>query len=60
MKYSATRQASGTHPRGKEAPPSAARRWLGRALLAAAMMVAANAAWLPAKAALAQQLLHSS
>lgn len=60
MKNSATRQASGTHPRGKEAPPSAARRWLGRALLAAAMMVAANAAWLPAKAALAQQLLHSS
>lgn len=60
MNYSATRQASGTHPRGKEAPPSPARRWLGRALLAAAMMIAANAAWLPAKAALAQQLLHSS
>lgn len=60
MKFSATRQASGTHPRGKEAPPSPARRWLGRALLAAAMMIAANAAWLPAKAALAQQLLHSS
>ncbi len=60
MNYSATRQASGTYPRGKEAPPSPARRWLGRALLAAAMMIAANAAWLPAKAALAQQLLHSS
>ena len=60
MNYSATRQASGTHPRGKEAPPSPARRWLGRALLAAAMMIAANAAWLPAKAALAQQLLQSS
>lgn len=60
MNNSAMRQASGTYPRGKEAPPSPARRWLGRALLAAAMMIAANAAWLPAKAALAQQLLHSS
>lgn len=56
----ATRQASGTYPRGKEAPPVPARRWLGRALLAAAMLIAANAAWLPAKAALAQQLLQSS
>ena len=60
MNNRATRQASGTHPRGKEAPPSPARRWLGRALLAAAMVIAANAAWLPAKAALAQQLLQSS
>ena len=60
MKKSAIRQASGTDPRGREAPPSPARRWLGRALLAASMMIAANAAWLPAKAALAQQLLHSS
>lgn len=60
MKNRATRQASGTHPRGKEAPPFPARRWLGRVLLAAAMVMAANAAWLPAKAALAQQLLQSS
>lgn len=60
MKSSATRQASGTHSRGREAPPFPARRWLGRTLLAAAMLVAANAAWLPAKAALAQQLLQSS
>lgn len=60
MKNSAMRQASGTYPRGKDAPPSPARRWLGRALLATAMMIAANAAWLPAKAALAQQMLQSS
>lgn len=60
MNSSGNRQASGTYSRGKEAPPSPARRWLGRTLLAAAMMIAANAAWLPAKAALAQQLLHSS
>lgn len=60
MNSSTTLPASGTHPRGKEAPPFFARRWLGRTLLAAAMLVAANAAWLPAKAALAQQLLQAS
>ena len=60
MIFRATAAASGTHPRGKEAPPFPARRWLGRALMAAAMVLAANAAWLPAKAALAQQLLQSS
>lgn len=52
--------ASGTHSRGREAPPSPARRWIARALMAAALVLAANAAWLPAKAALAQQLLQSS
>ena len=51
---------SGTHSRGREAPPSPARRWIARALMAAALVMAANAAWLPAKAALAQQLLQSS
>ena len=60
MNKSVNATASGTHPRGKEAPPSPARRWLGRALMASAMLLAANAAWLPAKAALAQQLLQSS
>ena len=52
--------ASGTDSRGKEAPPSPARRWLARALMATALVLAAHAAWLPAKAALAQQLLQSS
>ncbi len=52
--------ASGTHSRGREAPPSRWRRWTGRALMAAAVLLAAQAAWLPAKAALAQQLLQSS
>ena len=55
-----TATASGTHSRGKEAPPSALRRWLGRAMMLGAMALAANAAWLPAKAALAQQLLQSA
>lgn len=60
MKTSVSATASGTHPRGKEAPPSPARRWLGRALMACALLLAANAGWLPAKAVLAQQLLQSS
>ena len=60
MTFRRTATASGTHSRGKEAPPSLARRWLARSLLVAAMGLAASAAWLPAKAALAQQLLQSS
>ena len=55
--------------RGREAPPlprhlrgtaASARRWLANGLLLAALCLAANAAWLPAKAALAQVLLHDS
>lgn len=73
MKSAVFGTASGMHPRGKEAPPLAAkpprhlrgtaasaRRWLANGLLLAALVLAANAAWLPAKAALAQGLLQSS
>lgn len=73
MKSTVFATASGMHPRGKEAPPLAAkrprhlrgsaasaRRWLANGLLLAALCLAANAAWLPAKAALAQALLQSS
>jgi sortase A len=82
-----TRAASGTHSRGKEAPPSAPdrrvdpdaplsthgrhsprrdqrtakpRTWVARGLLIVALVLAAQAAWMPAKAALAQHLLASS
>lgn len=61
------------HPRDREVPPrrqprprglrgtlAPARRWLGLGLLLAATALAAQAAWLPAKAALAQHLLQSS
>jgi sortase A len=81
------RAASGTHSRGKEAPPVAPdpcggpdaplaahglhsprrdqraarpRTWVARTLLIAALVLAAQAAWMPAKAALAQHLLASS
>ena len=67
--------ASRMHPRDKEVPPprrcmprprslrgsaAPARRWLARALLLAAGVLAVQAAWLPAKAALAQGLLEST
>lgn len=67
--------ASRMHPRDKEVPPprrysprprglrgsaAPARRWLARALLLAASVLAVQAAWLPAKAALAQGLLEST
>ncbi|WP_460454929.1 class GN sortase [Arenimonas aestuarii] len=63
------------HPRDKDVPPAIrrmprprglrgsaapARRWLARTLLLAAGLLAAQAAWLPAKAALAQVLLATS
>lgn len=73
MKSTVFATASGTHPRGKEAPPpnakrprhlrgtaASARRWLANGLLLAGLVLAGNAAWLPAKAALAQVLLQSS
>lgn len=73
MKSAAFATASGMHPRGKEAPPSnakpprhlrgtaaSARRWLANGLLLVALCLAANAAWLPAKAAMAQVLLQES
>ncbi len=82
MNFSTSRTGSGTHPRGKEAPPSPPspggaatgpahgrgrdaplsplRRWLGRGLMLAALGLAVHAAWLPAKAQVAQQLLQSS
>jgi len=52
--------ASGTDPRGKEAPPGRMRRWIARGLLATALGLAIHAGWIPAKAALAQELLQSS
>ncbi|MFY2763257.1 class GN sortase [Arenimonas sp. MALMAid1274] len=82
MNSSTPRTGSGTHSRGREAPPSApspgddgprsargggkeappstTRRWLGRGLLLAAMAMAVHAAWLPAKAQVAQHLLKGS
>lgn len=60
MIFRHTRPASGTDPRGKDAPPSGLRRWLGRGVMLAALVLAGHALWLPAKAALAQQLLASS
>lgn len=52
--------ASGTDPRGKQAPPGRWRRWAARGLLAMALGLAVHAGWIPAKAALAQELLRSS
>jgi len=49
--------ASRMHPRDREVPPPALRRWIGRGLMLAALALGGHAAWLPAKAALAQQLL---
>lgn len=72
MNFAAT---SRMHPRDMEVPPSRrrtprprtlrgsaapARRWLARALLMTAAVLGLQAAWLPAKAALAQGLLESS
>lgn len=53
-------QASRMHPRDKEVPPPARRRWLGRGLMLAALALGGHAAWLPAKALLAQQLLDQA
>ena len=70
MIFRTARSASGKHSRGKEAPPSApaggrrrtaaARAWLTRTVLLAATLLAGHALWMPAKAALAQQLLAAS
>lgn len=60
MIFRRTRSASGTHSRGREAPPMASRTWLARSVLLAAIVLAGHALWMPAKAALAQQLLASS
>jgi len=49
--------ASRMHPRDREVPPPAPRRWLGRVLMLVALGLAAHSLWLPAKAMLAQQLL---
>lgn len=49
--------ASWMHPRDREVPPPRLRRWLGRGLMLAALALGGHAAWLPAKAMLAQQLL---
>lgn len=63
------------HPRDRDVPPSNRRRslprrlrssvgpvrgWLARGLLLAGALLAVQAGWLPAKAALAQQLLAAS
>lgn len=49
--------ASRTHSRDREVPPPALRRWAGRGLMLAALVLGGHAAWLPAKARLAQELL---
>lgn len=60
MIFRRRRHASGTHSRGKEAPPSRLRRWIAGGLALASLAVALHAGWMPAKAALAQELLHAS
>ena len=60
MNFRRARDASGKHSRGREAPPSSLRRWAGRGLWLAALLLAGHAAWMPAKAALAQELLEAS
>lgn len=57
MIYRLAALASGMHPRDREVPPPRLRRWLGRGLMLAALALGGHAAWLPAKAVLAQQLL---
>lgn len=50
-----------TRGRGKDAPSfSPLRRWIGRGLMLVALALAVQAAWIPAKAQVAQQLLKSS
>lgn len=65
MNFRCRRTASGTDPRGKEAPPVAGRsvrgrRWLGRAVMLVALALAVHAGWIPAKAVLAQEMLDAS
>lgn len=60
MIFRRARSASGTHSRGKEAPPSAPRHWLQRSLLLGALALALHASWVPAKAVLVQELLAAS
>ena len=60
MIFRGARSESGKYPRGREAPPSGPRAWLARSLLLGAALLAAQAIWLPAKAALAQELLAAS
>lgn len=60
MIFRRKRPASGMDSRGREAPPNALRRWLQRSLLLGALALALHAGWIPAKAALAQQLLAST
>lgn len=60
MNFRRARPASGMDSRGREAPPTESRKWIARSALLAAMVLAGHALWMPAKAALAQQLLASS
>ena len=60
MIFRLARSVSGMDNRGKEAPPPGWRRWLARVVLLAAIVLAGQALWMPAKAALAQRLLASS
>lgn len=60
MNFRRARAKSGKHSRGKEAPPPAWQKWLARSVLLAAIVLAGQAVWMPAKAALAQELLASS
>lgn len=60
MIFRRARAASGTHSRGREAPPNGLRRWLQRSLILGSLLLALHASWVPAKAVLAQELLASS
>lgn len=60
MIFRRARPASRMDSRGRDAPPTESRRWIARSVLLAAIVLAGHALWMPAKAALAQQLLASS
>ena len=60
MNFRRARSVSGMEARGTDAPPPGPRRWFARGVLLVAIVLAGDALWIPAKAALAQQLLAAS
>lgn len=60
MIFRRARSASGMDSRGRDAPPTESRKWFARSVMLAAIVLSGHALWMPAKAAIAQQLLASS